>query len=316
MPKHPIPYQYKVNDTPLSVANQYGISPQELINANPGGYPFSTGQNLNVPQPITFKQALHTKIQGIGAAIANEFNSYDPSQYKTPLEAKYAGVYPERPAYLQARNTMGQSFAMEAYNNPVIGASGQPIGLHGAFGQSPYLSQPQPQYVPNNYNVDQRGRGYGPTSPAATNSIYGGAGVPPVGYGPQPNAYAPGTGVYDPLGVSYSQLPRPGFAALPQLPSETNPTAVSAGDYANTKAAQFYDANNVPLMRQLRFDPQTKKMVPIGKLIRQGKLDLQGNWHKTSRRQRIVNAQQNQKQQRQQDYTLANSLINFNASSG
>jgi hypothetical protein len=42
-------YQYGTDDTPISVANQFGITPQQLISANPGGYPMSIGQNINIP---------------------------------------------------------------------------------------------------------------------------------------------------------------------------------------------------------------------------------------------------------------------------
>jgi hypothetical protein len=44
-------------------------------------------------------------------------------------------------------------------------------------------------------------------------------------------------------------------------------------------------ANGDNFMNEMRYDPQTKKMVSIGKLIKQGKLDLQGNWNKRGNKQ-------------------------------
>ena len=49
MPKKNQPYIYQENDSPLIVAEQNGITPQNLFNANPGGFPFVTGQQINIP---------------------------------------------------------------------------------------------------------------------------------------------------------------------------------------------------------------------------------------------------------------------------
>ena len=49
-PTLPTTYQYKSNDQPDKVAQQLGVTPQQLIQANPGGYPFSTGQTIKIPQ--------------------------------------------------------------------------------------------------------------------------------------------------------------------------------------------------------------------------------------------------------------------------
>lgn len=43
------PYQYKPDDDVTSVASQFGITPQQLINANQGGFPVSVGQTINIP---------------------------------------------------------------------------------------------------------------------------------------------------------------------------------------------------------------------------------------------------------------------------
>lgn len=159
MPRRPTPYQYQSNDSPLTVASQNGLTPQQLIDANPGGYPFSTGQTINIPQAQSFQGNLFPSLM-------------QPST--NPLVNP--GLLPKVPAQTgyqyQPHGTYGQTISPTGYNNPVIGANGQPIGLHGTFGQSPNLSQPNifqqlvaansgSSMTPNNYDVNQRGRGFG-----------------------------------------------------------------------------------------------------------------------------------------------------------
>jgi hypothetical protein len=49
MPGPTNPYIYQPTDDPISLANQFGLTPQQLLAANPGGFPFSTGQRINLP---------------------------------------------------------------------------------------------------------------------------------------------------------------------------------------------------------------------------------------------------------------------------
>lgn len=50
------PYQYGANDDPVTLASQNGITTQQLLDANPGGYPFSVGQNINMPSWVQTPQ--------------------------------------------------------------------------------------------------------------------------------------------------------------------------------------------------------------------------------------------------------------------
>lgn len=45
-------YQYKSGDNLPNLAKQYQTTEQEILKANPGGYPFSTGQVISVPQSL------------------------------------------------------------------------------------------------------------------------------------------------------------------------------------------------------------------------------------------------------------------------
>jgi hypothetical protein len=165
------PYKYTDTDDPVTLAAQNGISPQQLLDANEGGYPFSVGQTVNLP---TWKEL--------------------------PASTAPAATTPQQPA-------------------------------------TPALA-------------------------------------------PGASVTAPG-------------------------PRNT--------DFSKTRAAQYYAAAGTPFLQQQRWDPQRKKYVSVGKLLKQGKLDLQGNWHK---RRKGGGGGQQQKAQAAQDNTLTNSLIKFSVGSG
>jgi hypothetical protein len=136
MPGRPNPYKYQSNDSPLTVASQNGLTPQQLIDANPGGYPFVTGQTINIPQvPQTPNFA--------GVNNANPFQ-YKPTPTVLPYDADLAKVGQSVASWFNGQNT------------------GRPPGVAGPVGPGAnHPAYPQPQYTPSNYNVDQRGRGFG-----------------------------------------------------------------------------------------------------------------------------------------------------------
>jgi hypothetical protein len=113
-----------------------------------------------------------------------------------------------------------------------------------------------------------------------------------------------------------------------QVAAGIQPTPAGNTDYSQTQAAQNYAAAGTSFLNQMRWDPQAKKYVSIGRLLKQGKLDLKGNWRKQSKRQKMaksierrnqpapVQQVQQQVEEKRRDYTLANSLITFNTASG
>lgn len=54
-PPAPKSYSYKVKpqDNPAAIAQSNNLSVTELLAANKGGYPFSTGQTIKIPKPVT-----------------------------------------------------------------------------------------------------------------------------------------------------------------------------------------------------------------------------------------------------------------------
>lgn len=65
----------------------------------------------------------------------------------------------------------------------------------------------------------------------------------------------------------------PGGATTPTYSDPRN-------DPRNTKAYQYYAEKDTPFTQQMRWDPTVRKFVPIGKLLKQGKLkiDKPGTW--------------------------------------
>src|SRR5258706_14433365 len=55
-PNQPQTYQYQNSDQLLNYLGQQGVSHQQVLNTNPGGYPFSVGQTIKIPnlQPTTY----------------------------------------------------------------------------------------------------------------------------------------------------------------------------------------------------------------------------------------------------------------------
>jgi hypothetical protein len=244
MPKKNNPYVYRVDDSPISLAERFNLPPNALLDANPGAFPASVGQVINIPQAY---------------------------QYNAPATTG--------PNVLTSPNSPTGSF----------------------LGGNPY-----------NRTVNTGYSAIAPTpSPAAQ---------PPAGYGPN----AAQTFTTPRVLPNDSWYRTPAQAASEQTAAQniqaggiTPNTDPGNTDYSNTRAAQQYAAAGTSFVNQMRWDPQAKKFVSIGRLLKQGKLDLKGNWRKTSRRQR-----QGQKKPAQQaaetkqDYTLANSFITFGASSG
>jgi hypothetical protein len=283
----PYTYQYRPQDDPLTVANQFNVTPQQLLAANPGGTPFSVGQTIKIPQG-TYQYSAPIGPQAPGAPQA-------VSQYNQPIG-------PQAPNMSQQWQNANQTM------NPRGGVGMQPYGP--AISPTPTWQDRaalgvENGYAPQSYlNIIKRlSRGEDVNLSPEQRRFLENAMNTPAAQAAQAEAAGQTPGTFDPT------KPYGGF-------TNDDPTNT---DYANTKAAQYYAAAGTPFLQQQRWDPQARRYVSLGKLLKQGKLDLQGNWH---RRRRGGGGggggggRQAQQAQQAQDYTLANSLINFSASSG
>jgi hypothetical protein len=230
----PTPYQYKPDDDPVTVAQANGITPEQLIQANPGGYPFSAGQNINIPMlPPLVQNNINQRGRGYGG----------PYQYGTTAA----------PSLLQQRIDQGQ--------------------------QQGQLLTTRPQ--------SRLGANYGP------------------GYQMQPSINPPPSSTY---GTDDSWY-RP---ATPVVTTPTSPTGNqnSGGpdntDFANTAAARYNAANNIPFLQQSRWDPKRRKYISVGQWLRQNRRGGRGRG----------GGGKKPPEQKQQEFTLTNSFLDFNISAG
>ncbi len=261
----PTPYQYKPDDDPVTLAQQNGITPGQLLAANPGGYPFSPGQNINIPMMPPLVQQNFVQ-RGRGASAPYQ---YAPTSMGVNNTASLGD-----PSLLQQRMDIGQGYDLAQRGR----------------GENAYGS-----------NFDMRGRTYGqPTNVDQLNAMRG------RGFGQTATA-TPQAGVWeDPAAPTTPDTANGDFYGYERDPE----TGRSVRVIKNSASAS--------LLNELRWDPQRRRYVSIGKLLQQGKLDLKGNWRKQSNRQRRNAAVERKQQVRQQkeDFTLSNSLISFSASAG
>jgi hypothetical protein len=273
----PGPYQYKFGsqDNPLTVAEQFGTTPQALIQANPGGYPFSTGQLINVPN---------------NAPIGPQpFTPTATFQYSAPIG-------PQPPTLLQQRMSANQT------QNPLGGVGTQPYG--------PVVS-PTPNWQDRAaLGVDN---GY---APASMLNI-----IRKLSRGEDVDLSA-----VDPTQRKTIENLMQSEAAKATAAAGGTPSTLAEGDfYGYTRDPEtgrsvrvIKNSSSASLLNEMRWDKQARKYVSVGRLMRQGKLRLDGSWSNSSNRQRRSAAIQRKQQQQTQkeDYTLANSLISFSSSSG
>jgi hypothetical protein len=124
-------YQYKPGDSPLTVSSQFNVTPQQLLQANAGGFPFSTGQTIQIPfqysapigpQPLQFSTPQGPQPAYSGAPPVG----YGPNSQPTR---------PPQPTY--PTNTFlsgsGQNVA-DYYNQNILGLNTTPTELPTSTG--------------------------------------------------------------------------------------------------------------------------------------------------------------------------------------
>lgn len=64
------------------------------------------------------------------------------------------------------------------------------------------------------------------------------------------------------------------------------PVGTGSAEFMSTKFMQYNAEKNVPFLKQLRWDPERKKYVQIGTLLKEGKLDIRTGKTKKSKKRR------------------------------
>lgn len=117
MPKGNIPYQYKSTDDPATLAAQKGITPQQLLSANQGGAPFSTGQMINIPQ---FNYGASVAQPAPNSSWANLLNGQQPTTPVAQPSQSFNYVNPTDPNFWQPRPRSNTPTVQPVVPNPVV----------------------------------------------------------------------------------------------------------------------------------------------------------------------------------------------------
>jgi LysM repeat protein len=94
--KNDEPYQFKPDDDVTKIAQQFNTTPAAILQANPGAYPFTTGQNIKLPtqpqQPMVQNQpgAAPFGVNLAGQRLDASGNAWDPATAKTDI---YGGQF-------------------------------------------------------------------------------------------------------------------------------------------------------------------------------------------------------------------------------
>lgn len=106
-------YQYRAGDDPTQLAQQFGTTPQQLINANPGGYPFNTGQMINLPQAFPVSSNPLGNFQYSPAPIQSAADRNVPRPYQHVVNVA-TGFYAQQRQQVQ-QPTAPQPTAAQAF---------------------------------------------------------------------------------------------------------------------------------------------------------------------------------------------------------
>lgn len=244
-------YQYKSGDDPVDLAKRFAISPQQLLDANPGGAPFATGQTLNIP--YTFNSPVTTS-----PILSNSsMRGYESVQTGSFL----------------AGNDL----------NPIVNTG---------------------------YRAHQPFEDY--ASDVAQNT----GGAAPVGYGPywQNKLLAQGTPTASRYGTDDSWY-RPAAPATPGGSTTTTNAPLASGDFygyerdpeTGRSVRVIKNAATSSFLNELRWDKQRRKYITVGKWLKQ---------NQKKRKNSRQSQRPKQQEQQQQDFTVANSFIDFSVSAG
>ena len=143
-------YIYRNGDNPNNIASQYGITVQQLLDANPGGTPFTTGQSVMIPQFPTAPQIIQPHALASGGTGLTALDKLKNFAF--------------------GNGTVNNPYMNRYKNQP----TSQPVSLgplHGTYGQLPggqYISQVPP--TNRSGSPDYRNNGDVYTPPAASSA--------------------------------------------------------------------------------------------------------------------------------------------------
>lgn len=287
-------YQYKSGDDPVTLAEQYGITPAELLAANPGGAPFTVGQSIRIPQSRdAYLQQIQANRLGQQQAIGNAVSGFVDLFRNDP----YRGYGPNAPR--------GQVRQYPLYaNNAAPGPISPQYPLYAGNTVTPHNAYPMYAagvYGMQNTQVDRinamRGRGYGQTGPARPMTM---------GNWVEPQPVNPYTEMY----YSGSKPSGSGTDDSWAFPAGTNTTPAGAPAYNPGQPQTGNSWQTNPALYQLTWNKNAKN--------RKSTFNTSLRWAENAWRRKAGRGKNRkaEQEQRVQDFALGNSLINFSVSSG
>ena len=301
MPK-PKTYQYQTNNSLPELAKTYNTTPQAILQANQGAYPFSNGQTINLPNQMPSYQY---DPNSRGRNVQGNLTAWRPTTTGGSLTLALSPYFPNISPTNAGRNVQGG----------------------GAPGAAPFMTQAMlpikqnPQAQPGGYGyqgannqTQQSGAPFYTASAVGGNAALFGMNSPQV---------------MDDMAMRIAQGETVGLTPNQQAAIEKMLTDNASGqgqnggggnnDFMNTDFMKKNTASGVQFEDQERWNPQKKRYEKIGDMIRRGTLDNYGRFHyQPTHQQNQARFAKNRKQvaPNPSGFTGSFGLINFGAGSG
>ena len=278
---------------PSTAVNGYQGQPYSMLPSSPKpNNPFALRQTYNQPQTVV----------PANVSTANSFSGWNAQNTKA------------------VSNALSPATGLKLYQQSERGAPGSPYaGGQPLYNNVPVAGQQQ-------YQMSERS-GFDVTTQVASQLN---AGQLPQTLTPQTIAQLTASGYdinqivnfYQPDGQGSYKLNAQGIQAQTQAASQPSaPSQNPLSDPRNTKAYQYYAENNVSFVNQQRWDPQRKKYVKIGQLIKEGRLDVRDKRARLKRARPGRNPNNSQSaidmvSEPQLSLGSASAFVNFNTATG
>jgi hypothetical protein len=278
MPKGKIPrnYQYQEGDNPLTLAQNYGTTPQALYNANPGGFPFSTGQTINLP------------IAGVGGKrpVYNAAANSTTFNYETVRDPQH--FVPDTTSYKGRFDNVQPKTAL--VNTPFVAGRPKEVSQNDLQASA---------VLYRNMIKDAR-------------DMYDATGV----FDPKLLPTTMSTDMVQQIGYNAGTMTQLGYTMTDGQWKQTGASEKDQtnSEFKNTGFYKEYQQNNVGFLNQLRWDPDTGKYEKIGNLLSSGKLDAQGNWYGGKNKKN--NKTKNKSKSESKSNSTGTSTVNFGVGAG
>lgn len=254
-------YQIKTGDTFDSIAQNTGFTPQDIQGANNG---------MLIPPPKGSYITLPGGSMGTPDFTVSANQQAAPFYTQAQLPQGTNSVSPYRPGGITGKPPVGYGPQQARPATP-----GVPMNQAGYPSYSPVGIAAQAQAQANDLAVQntitslQAGVLPPNISSYAANNLVN----PTTGQKFTPQDLAISGYSFNPATGQYTLTGAQEILAQNKSPN-VNPNGGGGSDFSNTASQQYYAANGVAFQNQKRWDPERKKFVKIGQLLKEGRLDI------------------------------------------